>query len=76
MCAGSCEQEYKLRIVLLPNQEPIGFKVALPATVILSRQLMGTIRRGIEAALATAFRILAECLGHPDFVHTLRCLKT
>ena len=93
MRAGSREQEYKLRIVLLPNQEPVGFQVALPATAVLSRQLMGPIYFGklavgfkqadggleqlhVIAALAATFRVLSERLGHPYFVHTLRCLTT
>ena len=38
MSAGSREQKYKFRIVLFPNQKPVGFKVALPTIVILSRQ--------------------------------------
>ena len=43
MCASSCEQEYQLCVVLFPNQEPVGFEVALPATAVLSRQLVWTI---------------------------------
>ena len=46
MCAGSCEQQYQLCVVLFPYQEPVGFEVAFPATAVLSRQFVWTVAHG------------------------------
>ena len=46
MRTGSCEQKYQLCIVLFPDQEPVGFEVALPATAVLPGQFVGTIAHG------------------------------
>ena len=70
MCAGSREQEYKLCVVLFPNQEPVGFEVALPATAILSRQLVWTIAHG-ELAIG-----LKQTDGGFEQFHIITALAT
>ena len=47
--AGVRHQKHQFSVVLLPNHQPVGLDVALPAAGILAREQVGTVLGGERA---------------------------
>ena len=70
MGSSSCEQECLFCIVLLPNQEPIRFKVTFPAFAILSRKFVRVvIHRKLTVGFSKRMAVLSSSMSYPRLRH-------